>query len=233
VSNIINRVQALIAKAESSPFPAEADTFMAKAQQLINDHAIDQARLNGADPGSIGHETIDMQGTYTKERSMVWHAAANTNRCHALTLSQRGSSKVLSITLVGRKNDRDLVKLLAASLEVQAIRRLDDLDPNRTHESAVVQRRSFLRGFAVEVADRLQRSGHSQAVVGESAEKALVLAANAVNDYVSDNFDVHVGRRSSVRHDGMAFSRGRQAGASADVGASRVGGTRRSLPNGS
>ena len=44
MKNIINRVQALIAKAESSTYSAEADAFMAKAQELINDHAIDQAR---------------------------------------------------------------------------------------------------------------------------------------------------------------------------------------------
>lgn len=232
MSSIITRVQALIAKAESSPYPAEADTFMAKAQQLINDHAIDQARLHGADPGSIGHETFDMQGTYTRERSLIWNAVANANRCHALSLSNRGSSKVLSITLVGRANDRELVRLVATSLELQAVKRVGDLDTSITRQSPVVQRRSFLRGFAIEVADRLRQSGHTHSVVGASAEKALILAADAVDHYIADNFNVTPGRRSSARHDGVAFSRGRRAGASADVGAPRVRGARRSLPQG-
>ena len=205
---------------------------MAKAQQLINDHAIDQARLHGADPGSISHETFDMQGTYTRERSLIWNAVANANRCHALSLSNRGSSKVLSITLVGRTSDRELVRLLATSLELQAVKRVSDLDTTATWQSAVVQRRSFLRGFAIEVADRLQRSGHTQAVVGASAEKALILAADAVDHYIADNFNVTPARRSSARHDGLAFSRGRRAGATADVGAGKVAGSRRSLPQG-
>ena len=232
MTTIINRVKALIAKAESSPYPAEADAFMAKAQQLINDHAIDQARLTGVEPSLVGHESLAMNGTYTKERCLIWSAVANANRCQVLTLSTYGSSKVSDLTLIGREQDRQLVRLLATSLELQAIRRLEDLDPHATAGSPVVQRRSFLRGFALEVADRLRRSGHTHAVVGQAAEQALVLARDAVSHYVSDNFDVSRGRRSSVRHDGMAFSHGRRAGASADVGASRLGSDRRSLPPG-
>jgi hypothetical protein len=229
---IITRVQALIAKAESSAFPAEADAFMAKAQSLMNDYAIDQARLIGADPTSVGHDTVAMNGTYTKERSLIWSAVANANRCQVLTRSMRGGSKVADMTLIGRREDRELVKLLATSLEIQAVKRLDDLDPDTTWQSPVVQRRSFLRGFAVEVSDRLRRSGHTHAVVGESARQALVLAADAVDRYVHDNFAVGQARRSASRHDGLAFSRGRRAGAAADVGSSRVGGARRALPEG-
>lgn len=220
-----------MAKAESSPFQAEADAFMAKAQAMINDHAIDQARLHGADTGTVGHDTIEMQGTYTKERSMIWGAVARANRCQVLTLSSYGSSKVSDLTLIGRSQDRQLVQILAASLELQALQRMRDLDPASSWESPVVQRRSFLRGFAIEVSDRLRQSGHTQAVIGESAKQALVLVADAVNDYVGEHFDVGQARRSSVRHDGLAYSHGRRAGATADVGASRLPG-RRSLPRG-
>ena len=232
MNNIINRVQALIAKAESSPYSAEADAFMAKAQQLINDHAIDEARLKGADPSSVGHDTVAMKGTYTKERSLIWSAVANANRCQVLTLSTYGSSKVMDLTLIGREQDRQLVRLLASSLELQAVSRLHDLDPAAAGESPVIQRRSFLRGFALEVADRLRRSGHTHAVVGQATEQALVLAADAVNRYVGDHFDVSRSRRGPVRHDGLAFSHGRRAAASADVGASRIGANRRALPRG-
>ena len=232
MQNITTRVQALIAKAESSEYPAEADAFMSKAQQLINDYAIDQARLQGNDPSTIGHDTLAMTGSYSKERCLIWHAVANANRCQVLTLSGYGSSRVTDLTLIGRAEERQLVRLLAASLELQALRRLKDLDVTAGHGSAVVQRRSFLRGFALEVADRLRRSGHSQVVVAESAKQALVLAADAVDAYVERHFQVGRSRRSSVRHDGLAFSRGRRAGASADVGSGRLGGDRRALPHG-
>ncbi|MFT5268729.1 MAG: hypothetical protein ACI88C_002170, partial [Acidimicrobiales bacterium] len=149
-----------------------------------------------------------------------------------LTLSTYGSSKVSDLTLIGREQDRQLVRLLATSLELQAVRRLDDLDPNATVGSSVVQRRSFLRGFALEVTDRLRRSGHTHAVVGQAAEQALVLARDAVDRYVGENFNVSHGRRGSAQHDGLAFSHGRRAGARADVGSTRLGADRRSLPPG-
>ena len=232
MDTITNRVKALIAKAESSPFPAEADAFMAKAQSLMSDHAIDQARLNGADPLSVGHDTIDMSGTYTKERSMIYSAVARANRCQVLTLSSYGSSKVTTLTLIGRVQDRELVRLVATSLELQAMRRMKQLDPATTWESPVVQRRSFLRGFALEVAGRLKRPAHTQPVVGQAAQQALVLAADAVDNYVADNFDVSRGRRSTGRHDGLAYSQGRRAAATADVGSTRLGRRSNALPPG-
>ena len=231
-NDIAARVSALIAKAESSDFPAEADAFMAKAQQLMNDHALDQAQLRGADPSTIGHDTIAMSGSYTKERSLIWTAAAGANRCHVLASSARGSSKVIEIVLIGRGEDRHLVRLLASSLELQALKRLDDLDTSIGLGSAVVQRRSFLRGFSLEVAERLRRSGHTHAVVSESARQALALASTAVDRYMRETFDVSPSRRSSARHDGLAFSHGRRAGASADVGNSRIDQRRRALPPG-
>lgn len=232
MSQIIDRVRALIAKAESSRFPHEADAFMAKAQKLINEHTIDQALLRGADPTTIGHEQISMRGTYTRERSLIWSAAARANRCTVLTLSPHRSAKVIDITLVGRDQDRELVRLLATSLELQAMRRMSELRTDRALETPVVQRRSFLRGFAIEVADRVRPSCPTSSLVGRDAERALVLAADAVQRYVDDNFDVSSGRRSQARFDGAAYSRGRRAGATADVGASRLDKHRGALPPG-
>lgn len=226
---IIDRVRALMAKAESSPYPAEAATFMAKAQTLIDQYAIDEARLHGTDPTTIGHESLPMTGSYSRERSHIWGAVAQANRCQVLTFSKAGSSAVIEIVLIGRPRDRELVKVVATSLELQAMRRLAELPLDRSWEAPVVQRRSFLRGFALEVSQRLARAKAEQPVFGSTAA-ALELAATAVDNYVGDHFDV-THRRSQARHDGAAYSRGRRAGATADVGATRLRGTRGSLPS--
>ena len=170
-----------------------------------------------------------MRGTYTRERSMIWGAVARANRCDVLTLSAYRSATVSDITLVGRDQDRELVRLLAASLELQALRRMGELATDRTQETPVVQRRSFLRGFAVEVTDRLDRARSGPMVMSPAAEHALVLAADVVHQYIDNNFDVSSGRRSQARFDGAAYSRGRRAGANADVGASRLAGHRGAL----
>lgn len=234
---ILTRVRALLAKAESSDYPDEAAAFMAKAQQLIDEYAIDQASLRGLDTGSVGHETIAMTGSYSKERSFIWQAVTSVNRCELLTLSRHNSNKVTELTLVGRAHDRELVQLLATSLELQAMRQMTRLDTSRAFETPVVQRRSFLRGFALEVAERLKRAQrettlHETVTRRHAVEQALVLASTAVTSYVDENFDVGRAKASRGRFDGAAFSRGRRAGAVADVGGTRLGGSRRSLPPG-
>ncbi len=45
---IAERIAALLDKAESTSYPAEADAFMAKAQELMARHAIDEAMLQPA-----------------------------------------------------------------------------------------------------------------------------------------------------------------------------------------
>ncbi len=233
---IIERIKALIAKAESSPFEAEADAFMAKAQQLIEQHAINQAVLHGADPSSIGHDRVPLNGAYSSERSLIWGVVARANRCEVLNHSQYRSNKVTELSLVGRANDRELVHIVASSLEMQATRRMLDIDTSRGRESAVVQRRSFLRGFAVEVSDRFDRARrheHAASPTARAAAQTLALATDAVDTYLADNFQIAPSRRRHNRLDGAAFSRGRRAGASADVGSSRLGpNSQGSLPPG-
>lgn len=229
------RVRALLAKAESSEFPEEAAAFMAKAQQLIDEYAIDQATLQGLDTGTVGHEIISMSGAYTRERTFIWQAVSSVNRCELLTLSNYRSNKVTEMTLVGRAHDRELVQLLAVSLELQAMRQMASLDTSIAFETPVVQRRSFLRGFALEVAERLRRTQrettqHETVTRRHAVEQALVLATNAVTSYVDDNFNVSQGKTSRARFDGAAFSRGRRAGAVADVGGVKLDGRRPSLP---
>lgn len=225
---IIDKVRALMAKSEASPFPAEASAFMAKAQSLIQQYAIDEARLQGTDPTTIGHEELPMSGSYSRERAHIWGAVAQANRCQVLTFSRPGSSAVNQLSLIGRDRDRELVKVVATSLEIQAMRQLADLPMNRTLEAPVVQRRSFLRGFAGEVAHRLKRAKQEQPVFG-GAVAALELTQAAVDDYMTDNFNVST-RRSQARLDGMAYHHGRRAGASADVGNTRLGSPKGALP---
>ena len=162
---------------------------------------------------------------------MVWGAVAQANRCQVLTFSRPGSSAVLELCLIGRARDRELVRVLATSLELQAMRRMGELELRRSSQTAVVQRRSFLRGFALEVARRLEEANRQPHAFGKTAA-ALELASQAVDEYLADNFDVSH-RRSQARVDGAAWSHGRRAGASADVGAGRLGGSGGALGSGS
>lgn len=246
---LIVRIKALIAKAESTEFPAEADAFMAKAQLLIDRYAIDEANLAGVDPSEVSHESLDISGSYSAERCHIYTSVAEVNRCKILTIRSFRSSKVDELILVGRQSDRELVKLMAISLEAQALDRMASMELDPTL-SVVVQRRSFLRGFAYEVLTRLQANAalkaHGQPGGAHNqpggaggfggrggsgrVRAALILIEDAIDEYIYEEFDASVGRARQVRSDPRAYGSGLRAGANADVGATRVAGNMRSLP---
>ena len=80
MSPVIDRVRALLAKAESTTYPAEADALLAKAQELITRHAIDAALLGPNAYDEVGHEEIALHGSYSAERAQLWNAVAAANR---------------------------------------------------------------------------------------------------------------------------------------------------------
>jgi len=225
----LDKIRSLIAKAEATPHAAEAESFMSKAQSLMAIYAIDEARLHGAATGTIAEERISMEGSYSRERAFVWGAAATANRCRVLTWSAYRSNTVAELSLIGRSTDREMVKVLATSLELQAVQQMYGLETDTGYESVVVQRRSFLRGFAHEISRRLEEANDQQHVYGAAAA-ALVLASEAVEEFVADNFNLS-NRRASNRIDPTALRRGQHAGRQADVGNARMGGQRRALRN--
>lgn len=155
-SQIVEKVRALLRKAESTEFSDEADALVAKAQELIARHALEADVYDDpAATSTLSHIDLEMAGSYTHERSMLWGAVAHANRCRVVSMRKYGSRTVVQITLVGRPADRDLTKLLAASLEQQALRRLPGAEPGDRKGALVRRRRSYLIGFAGEVSRRL------------------------------------------------------------------------------
>lgn len=234
MSDIVDRIRALMAKAESSQFPGEAESFMAKAQQLIDKYCIDQAQLQHEEHEQIGHQVVKLKDPYSKERSMIWAAVARANRCEIVTHMFQGSSKTNQISLVGRSTDRELVAVIAHSLENQALSQMKRIDLTRSRLSPVVQKRSFLRGFAAQVQTRLAsiRQEHKTKAFDwakPSAGNALELAHGEIQRYLDHEFNLSPQRKRTARVDPAAFGVGRRAGASADVGAKRIGG-QRALP---
>jgi hypothetical protein len=119
---ITERVRALLAKAESTTFPDEAEAFTAKAQELIARHAIDLALLDRARHRSERGPGADASGRrvliddpYGKAKSMLLGAIAAANGCTTVWSAGLGIG-----TVFGNPNDLDAVELLFASLLTQA-----------------------------------------------------------------------------------------------------------------
>ncbi|WP_432828926.1 DUF2786 domain-containing protein [Dactylosporangium sp. CA-092794] len=170
---LLERVRALLAKAESTGYPAEAETYTAKAQELIARHSIDEAlvaRRDGPDAAVVPFaRRIGVDHPYESEKASLLSAVAAANRCHTVWSPDYGFT-----TVFGFDADIDAVDLLYTSLLVQAGRAMARDEPpggkaGRARLKAF--RQSFLVAYAVRIGERL----------GRAAEAALDAAPEAAD----------------------------------------------------
>ncbi|WP_406284200.1 DUF2786 domain-containing protein [Embleya sp. NBC_00896] len=149
----LGRIRALLAKAESSEFPEEAEAFTAKAQELMTRHSIDEA-LIGAQEGSRHAPAacrIGVDAPYDGAKALLLDAVADANGCQAIWSSTLGFS-----TVVGFDSDLDAVELLYTSLLVQATATMNRAG-SRYHESGRSRRtKTFRQTFLIAYADRIR-----------------------------------------------------------------------------
>ncbi|GAA2086470.1 DUF2786 domain-containing protein [Actinomadura alba] len=161
------RVRALLAKAESTEFPEEAEALSARAQQLMARHRIDDALLAaGARAGARGDEPagrrVGVDDPYESPKTMLLDAVARANRCRVVWHRGLGFCTVL-----GFPADLDAVELLFTSLLVQATAAMVAAGPRRG-DGGRPRTRSFRRSFLVAYA---QRIGERLGEVTEAAER--------------------------------------------------------------
>ncbi len=164
---LLERVRALLAKAESSEYGAEADSFTAKAQELILRHSIDHALLSTSNdsPEQPGGIRIGLDNPYETEKAMLLDRIATANRCKSIWSRHLGF-----VTVLGYPADLRAVELLFTSLLVQSTRAMISEGPRRSifgGSRTRSFRRSFLNAFAVRIGERL--SGVTDAGTAEGA----------------------------------------------------------------
>jgi hypothetical protein len=145
------RVRALLAKAESTEFPDEAEALSAKAQELMSRYSLQQAiteHHRGRAVAAAGRR-LWMDAPYPGAKALLVQVVATANRCRAVW-----SEKLGFITVVGTETDLDLVELLSTSLLVQANRAM--LGAGRHITRAGTSRtRSFRQSFLLAYAGRI------------------------------------------------------------------------------
>ncbi|MCW2929799.1 MAG: hypothetical protein JWM19_761 [Actinomycetia bacterium] len=228
---MLSRIRALLAKAESTEFAAEAEALSGRAQELMARYSIDHAVL-AAQAGRSelpGGCRIPVDSPYEEAKVTLLNTVADANRCRAVWLQELGL-----VTVVGFEPDLDAVELLFTSLLVQAntamIRaggKKDTLGNSRTKAF----RQSFLVSYAVRIGERLaaaaaraeqeavaehEKAPESSASITPSPGADLVpfLAARtaAVDDAVAEIFGGRLKRGRSARvSDAEGWASGRAA----------------------
>ncbi len=221
----LGRIRALLAKAESTDFPEEAEALAAKAQELMTRHAIDAALLaearGGAPRAGIRARRVHLDDPYARQKLSLLTAVGEANGVQAVWSEKAGIA-----TIVGDPDDLSAVELLFLSLLVQGTRALTATgragDP-RNRSPAF--RRAFLTAYAQRIGERLRAARDSAAAdAGRASGRDLVpvLAARdrAVADTVTELFP-HVRAMRSRVSDARGWYAGRAAAESADLGGPR------------
>jgi hypothetical protein len=233
-------VRKLLAKAERAATAEEAETYTAKAVELMARHGIDAALLAAAEPDrdGIGSLRIAMQDPYSagKARLLGWTAAALGCRW---VLHGAWNGKVAAVTVFGHASDRERVELLYTSLQLQATSQLVRVRPPWPGESVAAYRRSWLEGFAEQVHRRL-RAAEQRAATSAATRAATTAAPGAPGrgvalvladrrERVDRAFTAAFPRLATARRSllsGSGRAAGALAGQRADLGGSSVRGAR-------
>lgn len=223
---VLERVRALLAKAESTTFEAEAETFTAGAQALMARHSIDHAVLAaGQDKRKDAPEgvRIGVDAPYETSKVMLLSAVAQANRCRTVWSKELGF-----VTVLGHVGDLRFVEVLFTSLLVQANdamrrqgTRTDAGGRSRTRRF----RQSFLSSFAHRIGERLAGATQEQtdaAVRGPGGASLLPVLASREQE-VAETFErlfpeTRLASTGGSSYDAEGWNAGRAAADLASVG---------------
>jgi hypothetical protein len=172
-ARVHGKVRALLAKAESTPFPAEAEACTAKAQELMARYSIDEATVGAAAPsGSVLSIRVGIDRPYARPKFVLLSTIARSNRCRSVWLDAYGFA-----TVFGMSSDLWAVDLLYTSLLVQAgVALQQEEDRSRSF------RHAFLLGFAHRIGGRLREATASATSVAEAASAVSLLPVLAARE---------------------------------------------------
>lgn len=233
---MLERVEALLAKAESSEFPAEKEAFVDKAQSIMTEYAIDEAMLRKASDAvdmEIDHIEIDLSKIkYSLAVSMLVGAVADANHCFVVVTrkgynprtgkSERGLSKA---TVFGTPASLDCVGMLVMSLHKQMEIALRDT-PVPEYEHGKTFRNNFVIAFAQRIKERLRNSVEETLRNDTRAGVALVLVnqKDRSTDAAKEHFpSMGGGVGPSGRKSAAGQSAGREAGSNASLARGELG----------
>jgi hypothetical protein len=179
---VLGRIRALLAKAESTDFPEEAEALSSKAQELMARYSLDRTLVetSGGGPPAGAQplaRRIWLDAPYVSAKSHLISVVATANRCTTVFAPELGFTTVL-----GDEVDLRMVELLATSLLLQANRAMlragrhtDGFGQSRTRSF----RQSFLISYATRIGERLRDATAATEREADAAADGRLLPALA------------------------------------------------------
>lgn len=245
----LSTIRALLAKAEATEYPDEAEAFFAKASELISRWAIDEAML-WAGANKDGREQPDelqllLHAPYLPQKAVLVGAVASAHGCRAVRIVSPPGVGTEIMSVVGFPSELRWVDTLVTSLLVQLTSAMLARCPRGVSASASASwRRSFIVGFAEEVGRRLEADraaaaaerdtaaeqhppgGSAGGPNGSQAPSAALVLASRADEVDADLRRRHPRLRSSWASSGRSASgrrEGRVAGREASLSRHGIG----------
>ncbi|WP_112469341.1 DUF2786 domain-containing protein [Streptomyces triticisoli] len=214
-SRMLTRIRALLAKAEATGFPEEAEALSTKAQELMARHSIDEALLAARAPSPDAPDAcrIGVEPPYEQAKAVLLDAVATANHCRAVWNEPLGFS-----TVVGFAADLEAVELLYASLLVQATSAMTGAEAEQRaggRRRTKTFRQSFLAAYAHRIGTRLAATAEAQ--VTEELLPVLASRDVAVTDRLESMFPETTTTRLRGVSDAAGWTEGAQAADRAEV----------------
>lgn len=213
---VLNRVRGLLAKAESTQYPDEAEALSAKAQELMNRHALEHAMLHADAPQLAVSRRMWLDKSYFRAKSQLVHVVAQANRSRAIAYEKLGF-----VALVGDEMDLEITEVLSTSLLVQATRAMVAAGAHAGRGSEArsrTYRQSFLVSYATRIGERLAEV--NEPVADERLLPVLADRRQAVDELFDELFTHTKVTRVSVGSN-AGWQAGRTAADIADIGVHR------------
>lgn len=210
-------IAGLIAKAEGTNNAEEAESFLAKAQELMTRWAVDEAILDGAretEDNPLDTTIIRLTYPYANMRAVLLDAVAEANNCRIVLLQGN------QVQVIGFRRDIERTELLYTALSTHAATEM----LRGGAGNAQSFRRSFLLMFGVRIRERFEEiKAAVEAAVEPGTALVLFDRSQLVEDRVSEMFP-HLTRRTIKATSAAGAEAGRTAANRADLGQTRVGG---------
>ncbi|MGB3770264.1 MAG: DUF2786 domain-containing protein [Rhodococcus sp. (in: high G+C Gram-positive bacteria)] len=210
------RIRGLLAKADATEFDEEADSFTAKAQELMTKYSIDSLSAVGGHPDVVS-KRIHIDNPHAPAKAQLLHGVAEVNRVK--TVWDPGYAIA---TVVGSIVDTRQTEILFTSLLVQATRALAHSSKTKRRKGAAAAAfgKAFLFSYAVRIAERLRDADTHvvEELAGVSGDLLPMLAAQS--EAVGAEFDrlfPRVRTGGSPNFDAEGWDSGQAAANDADL----------------
>lgn len=207
----LSRVRGLLAKAEATKFPEEAEALSAKAQELMSRYSLHHA-IRDHEQGRAAEaiaRRIWIDSPYVSAKAVLVQSVATANRCRMVC-----AEKIGFVAVIGTECDLEFVELLSTSLLVQANRAM--LAAGRATGDGRARTRSFRQSFLLSYAERIgERLTATSTTVATEVDRGTLLPVLAARSQATDDltdrlFPATVARVMSAS-DGAGWSAGRVA----------------------